>query len=72
MDSWVSRATRLACYMDMDMDMDMDMVPRCWVPHNPVHLSIVQVAGNLDPDRYSWPKPIGKGNRWVLMGSCRL
>ena len=37
------------------------MVPRCWVPHNPVHLFIVQVAGNLD--RYSWPKPIGKGNR---------
>ena len=24
-----------------------------------------QVAGNLDPGRSSWPRPIGKGNRWV-------
>ena len=43
------------------------MVPRCWVPHNPIHPSIFQVAGNLDPDRNTWPKPIGKGNRWVFM-----
>ena len=31
MDSWVSRATRL----------ERCTVPRCWVPHNPVKLSIL-------------------------------
>ena len=34
----------------------------------PTHLgACFQVAGNLDPDRYTYPKPIGKGNRWVFM-----
>ena len=43
MDGWVSRATRLARYMDMDMG----MVRQCWAPHHPPTLSVYQECYDL-------------------------